>query len=278
MFVSRKIKPVLAFFLIMVMFEDVAMATASCSSEQKQQIAIRIAAYNVKQGSEGSARQIGKMLQRFKPDIIGFSEVPGGNWTLEAGKVLGMKYAYVGKISSAHHVNKYKSILSRTPLFNTREFELQSGDSWKPASAVRAETTVRGVELAFYSMHIARSSGKEGQAYEFVSKVFPEETNSRIILTGDFNNETNQSGLKNFMKSGFVPVWSDVGFKLRWKSSVVKRSKIGVIDHIFYNKTSGAKATVAGVVNLKKALSDHKPVVAEIQFPFLCITGGRREE
>jgi exonuclease III len=42
--------------------------------------------------------------------------------------------------------------------------------------------------------------------------------------------------------------------------------KHGVIDHIFYSTKSKAKVTEGGIIELKKALSDHKPVWAEIAF------------
>jgi exonuclease III len=40
-----------------------------------------------------------------------------------------------------------------------------------------------------------------------------------------------------------------------------------VIDHIFYSTKSKAKVTEGGIIELKKALSDHKPVWAELSFP-----------
>ena len=64
------------------------------------------------------------MFKPYKLDIIGFNEVPDGDWTARVGKVLGMKHCYVGKISSANHKDKYKSILSRTPLQGTAEHEM----------------------------------------------------------------------------------------------------------------------------------------------------------
>ena len=69
--------------------------------------------------------QLGEMFKPYNLDIIGFSEVPDGDWTARVGKVLGMEHSYVGKISSANHKDKYKSILSRTPLEGTTEHELR---------------------------------------------------------------------------------------------------------------------------------------------------------
>jgi hypothetical protein len=42
---------------------------------------------------------------------------------------------------------------------------------------------------------------------------------------------------------------------------------LGVIDHILFNTSSGAKANEGGIIELKKPLSDHKPIWAEIVFP-----------
>ena len=252
---------------------DGVLATGTITDQECPQgrtVNVRVVSFNVQQGKVATAQEIGMMLRRIQPDVVGLSEVPEGDWVQKVGTVAGLTYSYVGSISSAHHKDKYKAIISRSPLSDRQEFELLSGDSWKPASAVKAITRVKGVEFSIYSLHIARSKGKNGQAYEFTSRVLPLENGPRVILTGDFNNEVKQSGLKNIIKAGFQPVWFDVDTNFRKVSSVAKKSKIGIIDHIFYNKKSNAKALIAGVINLPEPLSDHKPVVADIQFPVLC--------
>ena len=93
-----------------------SMGTGIGASEPDGPIPVRVAAYNVEFGRSTSPEQVGKMFKPFKLDMIGFNEVPDGDWTARVGKVLGMSYSYVGKISSANHKDKYKSILSRTPL------------------------------------------------------------------------------------------------------------------------------------------------------------------
>ena len=73
------------------------------------------------------ARLLNKSGEIFKPyklDIIGFDEAPDGDWTNRVGKVLGMQYSFVGKVSSANHKNKYKTILSRTRLEDPEEHVL----------------------------------------------------------------------------------------------------------------------------------------------------------
>ena len=84
-------------------------------------ITVRVATYNVEFSKSATPEQIGEMFKQYNLDLIGFNEAPDGDWTDRVGKVLGMKHSYVGKISSANHKDKYKTILSRTPLENTAE-------------------------------------------------------------------------------------------------------------------------------------------------------------
>ena len=83
-------------------------------------IGIRFAAYNVLFGLWAKPQSIGEMFKEYDLDVICFNEVPNGDWTARVGQVLGMEHVHVGKISSANHMNKYKSILCRFPLFEQR--------------------------------------------------------------------------------------------------------------------------------------------------------------
>jgi hypothetical protein len=114
-------------------------------------LTVRVASYNVEFGKSATPEQIGEMFKPYKLDIIGFDEAPDGGWTARVGKVLGMEHSYVGKISSANHKDKYKSILSRTSLEGTTEHELrvERRRCWNPASVVRAVTEIDGVSIAF---------------------------------------------------------------------------------------------------------------------------------
>lgn len=101
---------------------------------ENDQVILRVAAYNVEFSKSATPEQIGEMFKPFKLDVIGFNEAPDGDWTDRVGKVLGMAHSYVGKTSSANHKNKYKTILSRTPLEGMEEIGLK-GKGWNPASA-----------------------------------------------------------------------------------------------------------------------------------------------
>tara|TARA_B100001123_G_scaffold48547_1_gene49281 strand:+ start:286 stop:1110 length:825 start_codon:yes stop_codon:yes gene_type:complete len=243
--------------------------------ESDKSIHVRVAAYNVEFGRSTSPEQVGEMFKPYNLDIIGFNEVPDGDWTARVGKFLGMKHVYVGKISSANHKDKYKSILSRTPLEVTAEHELsvERRGSWNPASVVKAVTKIDGVEVAFYSLHICRSkdSHNTGHAYRLAQDVLPKEKTKRVIVLGDFNNKMGDVAMKMLEASGFRPTWKDlkidVSKEFTYNALKPEQPNLGVIDHIFYNTGSRASARDGGIIELKKPLSDHKPVWAEIAFP-----------
>ena len=144
------------------------------------------------------------MLKPYKLDIIGFDEAPDGDWTARVGKVLGMPHSFVGKISSANHKDKYKTILSRTALENTEEHTL-TGRGWNPASVVRAVTKIDGVSFAFYSLHISGSKANEGHAHSLATEVLNKETTERVIVVGDFNNNIGDASMKTIEDAGFRP-------------------------------------------------------------------------
>jgi len=232
-------------------------------------ITVRVASYNVEFGKSATPEQIGEMFKPYKLDIIGFDEAPDGDWTARVGKVLGMENSNVGKISSANHKDKYKSILSRTPLEGTKEHKL-TGRGWNPASVVRAVTKIDGVSFAFYSLHICKSGANDGHAHSLATKVLPEEATGRVIVVGDYNNNIGDAAMKTVEGAGFRPTWNDlkidVSKEFTYNAQDPKKN-LGVIDHILYNTSSGAKANEGGIIELEKPLSDHKPIWAQIVFP-----------
>ena len=210
------------------------------------------------------------MFKAYKLDIIGFNEVPDGDWTARVGKALGMGYSYVGTISSANHKDKYKSILSRTPLEREAEHELQAKRGWNPASVVGAVTEIDGVSFAFYSLHICKSGATNGHAYSLATKVLPKEATQRVIVLGDYNNNIGDAAMKTLEGAGFSPTWNDLKIdvsKAFTYNAQSPQKNLGVIDHILYNNLSGAEATDGGIIELEIPLSDHMPIWAEIAFP-----------
>jgi endonuclease/exonuclease/phosphatase family metal-dependent hydrolase len=232
-------------------------------------IAIRVASYNVEFSRSTTPEQVGNMFKPYHLDIIGFNEAPDGDWTARVGKVLGMKYSFVGRISSANHKDKYKTILSRTPLENTEEHKL-TGHGWNPASVVRATIQIQGVSFAFLSLHICKSGASDGHAYSLATKVLPKEKMARVIVVGDYNNKIGDAAMKTVEGAGFRPTWSDLKIDVSKEftfNAQNPQKNHGVIDHILYRVVTGAKATNGGVIELDTPLSDHKPIWAQIVFP-----------
>lgn len=246
------------------------------AAEPDKPITLRVASYNVEYSKSASPEQIGEMFKPFNLDIIGFNEVPDGDWTARVGKVLGMKHSYVGKISSANHKDKYKSILSRTPFEDTTEHELSVNRGWNPASAVSAVTTIDSVPIAFYSLHISGlkdskiRNKKHTHAYQFASEVLPTETTGRVIVVGDFNNNIGDTLMNAIEASGFSPTWQDLKIDTSKEftyNALNPQKNHGVIDHILFNTSAGAQVIDGGIIELETPLSDHKPIWAEIVFP-----------
>ena len=202
-------------------------------------VEIRLAAYNVLFGNWGTPKRIGEMFKPYNLDIICFSEVPDGNWTSEVGKGLGMNYSYVGKISSANHKDKFKSILSRTPLFNNHEFEINS-DGWSPASIVGSETIIQGKKLLIYSLHIPGrpyfTDEVKGSAAEYITnKILPEIKNERVVIMGDLNSHIGDGPMNLFENLGYRNTWDDLSIDVKQKSThqhIESGTESGVIDHI----------------------------------------------
>ncbi|MDF1862403.1 MAG: endonuclease/exonuclease/phosphatase family protein [Verrucomicrobiales bacterium] len=238
-------------------------------SEPDKPISVRVASYNVEFSKSATPEQIGELFKPYKLDIIGFDEAPDGDWTARVGKVLGMPHSFVGKISSANHKDKYKTILSRTPLEGTEEYEL-SGRGWTPASAVRATTKIEGTSFAFYSLHISKSGAMDGHAYSLATEVLPKEKTERVIVVGDFNNNMGDPAIDTIEAAGYRSTWADLEIDLSKEytyNALDPQKNLGVIDHIFYNTSAGPRSTDGGIIELDKPLSDHKPIWAEIAFP-----------
>lgn len=248
---------------------QISFKDSHASPTEDKPIRVRGACYNVEFGRSTTPEQVGEMLKPYNLDIIGLNEVPGGDWTARVGRVLEMEHSYVGKVSSANHKDKYKSILSRTPLDGSEEHML-TGRGWNPASVVRATTEIAGATFAFYSLHICKSGANDGHAHSLATKVLRAEETERVIVVGDYNNNIGDAAMETVEGAGFRPTWNDLKIDLSKEFTYNAQNpekSLGVIDHILYKNLSGTRATDGGIIELEMPLSDHKPIWAEIIFP-----------
>ncbi len=246
---------------------------AQVTAEDDGATRIRMLAYNVEFGKNATAEQIAEALKPLNLDIITFNEVPGGDWTQRVGKVLGMEHHYTGAISSGNHKDKYRSILSRTPLIDPTEYRLQ-GRGWNPASAVHASTVINGKTLSIYSLHVSGTAhGGDKTAAGTHSQYLADEivANDKakyIILAGDFNDRINEPVMNHWKEAAFSIMWDDLNMDVSRESehytwNALGKQNAGVIDHIIY-RGDGMRATQGGIVKWETPLSDHHPIWAEI--------------
>lgn len=259
---------------------------------------IRVAAYNVLFGIWAEPETVGEMLKAYDLDIIGFSEVPEGDWTERVGKKIGMNYSYVGNISSANHKDKFKSILSRAPLLDPHEIEI-TAEGWSPASLVGAKTKIKGISILVYSTHIPGRAAPDNSAASFIAdSVIPKsiQTANHVILLGDLNNRPGEAPLDELHQKGMRSIWDDLGFKTKSLSThhhIETGKESGIIDHIYFDTPSNTRVIQGGIIynafnsphsnksmsrykkewiQYGKPLSDHRPVWAVLEMDSISLT------
>ena len=250
------------------------IGVSSCHQEEAQ---IRVAAYNVEVSRNATAQEIGAMLKAYDLDVVCFSEAPGGNWTQEVGAVMGLKHVVVGKYSTAGHDDKYKTILSKTPLYASEEIVM--ADTLH--TATKAMTKIGDTAFGIYSVHFpfgwrdqAHIDETTNKIKTFVDYLKENQSEETSIVMGDFNFNPSNAEKENMYHEMFVDIglntsWNDLGIDVTKQNThnALKPEDEGngkVIDHIMYNPMI-LKAIKAEIIQLEKPLSDHKPVWAVLE-------------
>jgi hypothetical protein len=88
-----KVLQVVTFFIASLCADSTCLVAAG----SEKPVIVRVAAYNVEFGRSTTPEQVGKMFKPYNLDIIGFNEVPDGDWTARVGKVLGHEAQLCGQ-------------------------------------------------------------------------------------------------------------------------------------------------------------------------------------
>ena len=268
-----------------------ALLALPAAADQNSTTKLRVVAYNVACGQWATPEQIAEVLKPLKPDIVMLSEVPKANrgkdvkdWSHRLAEVLDLDHVHVGTSSSAGHKapkwsdvtgnygGKFKSILSRTPLSEGRDIQVE-GSGWKRANPVRVETEIGGRKFALYSLHLPGYAHNKRQPTEIDAwerskhkslsdQINAEDASYDIIVGGDFNEWTDGLVMRSLTKT------------TKLENAVTSRS----IDHILYSTTRPIKLLDVqrdwGPKNQndqnEKAdgcLSDHPWVYCEFEIP-----------
>ncbi|TNF39448.1 MAG: endonuclease/exonuclease/phosphatase family protein [Bacteroidetes bacterium] len=237
-------------------------------------IQIKIAAYNVEYSKNATSTEIGEALKPYNFDVVCFSEAPGGNWTKEVGDAMGLNYFVVGKYSTAGHEDKYKTIVSRTPLYGFDEVLM--ADTLH--TVTKAKTKINNTEIAVYAVHFPFGWRDQAHIDETTNKIvtfveyLTQRQNEEIsVIAGDFNfipTNADSTSLyyEMFVEIGMDVTWKDLGIdctkRNTWNAFEPEHSGNGeVIDHIIY-QTEKMKVLEGEIIEMDKPLSDHKPVWA----------------
>lgn len=244
----------------------------------EKEIQLKVASYNVEYSKKGTATEIGEMLKPYNFDIVCFSEAPGGDWTKNVAKVLGMKHVVVGKYSTAGHKDKYKTIASNTPLFGYEEILM--ADTLH--TVTKAFTEIGDQKIAIYSVHFpfgwrdqAHIDETTGKVTAFVDYLDKHQSDEALpIVLGDFNfllsnPEKESPYYEMFVDLGLDVTWKELGIDVMSRSSMVRANaeaegRGSVIDHIMYPPAK-VKALDGEIIELEEPLSDHKPVWALLE-------------
>ena len=261
----------------------------SAKGDPGESTKLRVLAYNVACGQWATPERIAQELKALKPDIVLLSEVPKANrgkkvkdWSQRLGDALGLGHVRVGMVSSANHKaptwgdvtgdygGKFKSVLSRTPLTEGKDF-LPEGSGWARASAFRVETEINGRKFALYSLHLPGFAHHKRQPTELAAwegskhKALADHINAEkesyaVIVGGDFNEWTEGLVMQSMLK------------ETKMENSTKEKS----IDHILYSTKTKMKLLQTGRdwgpknqnkdnVKSNGCLSDHPWVWCELE-------------
>jgi len=258
-------------FCLLLLFSFRNNPSGNEEESQKKLVQFKIAAYNVKFSDKGTAKEIGEALKPFDFDVVCFSEAPGGNWTKEVGAVMGLNHVVVGRYSTVGHKDKYKTIASRTPLYDYEEILM--ADTLH--TVTKATTKISDKEISIYSVHFPFGWRATGKITAFVNYLKERQSNEIAVVQGDFNFIRSSSEYRSIFYEMFVDIgmevsWKDLGIDVTQLSSMISASNRDtkgrgrVIDHIMYNPEK-IKALDGQIMEMEKPLSDHKPVWALLE-------------
>jgi exonuclease III len=268
----------LAFSLGMLHLVSCGLSPSGGKTDQQPgSTRLNVAAFNVRVSRNATAKEIGEALRPYDLDIVCFSEAPGGEWTREAAEILGMENVVVGRYTTAGHVDKYKTIASRTSMYGVEEILM--ADTLH--TVTRALTRADGREIAIYSVHFpsgwrdqAHIDETTGKITAFIDYLQERQASETALIMGDFNFVPSNSDSSNLYHEMFVNIgldlsWNDLGMDLSQHNTArifkPEKERPGhVIDHIMYNPEQ-MKALDGGIIEMETPLSDHKPVWALLE-------------
>ncbi len=224
--------------------------------ELPEGVRVKVGTYNIYGTHYATEAELGAFFKTLDLDVISLQEID---------------VAHAQPIAEAAGYEHFeaaagKAIMSKTPLTDFAEIDLQSG-----RSILHAFTQIQGVTFSIYAAHISWNVDGDLQCRNFIDNVLVNDDTPHLLMMGDFNDETHSTQI-NILNEALNDTATVLGWfpgeHISWPSTRFDESEGSqLIDLIFFRKSFQPIVIKEDVLNLAPVLSDHKPVVAELLFP-----------
>ena len=237
-------------FLIFLLI--LPLRTAAGQDGELRRPVVRLATYNVHGGLEATPTAVARFLAGLNLDLLSMQEVPSQEYLETIASVTGLAHFSM--------LDRFKAILSRTPLEGTRRIPLETG-----RSLIRTTTLLGGVPVSVYGVHNSWDQAGDRENRQLVNEILPTDSNPRKILLGDFNDE-HYSTQNVVLERALNDAWTDLGVRPGERTTWPATGFAGteghqLIDLLFYAPAGGMFPVSASIPKLAPVLSDHRPVV-----------------
>lgn len=218
-------------------------------------VPVRVVTYNVHGGGDATAEELGLFLGSLGADLVLLQECP---YNVADGAKTASGFPFLAAQGD-------KAILSKTPLSETKLHPLGS------RSALRARTDLFDVPFSVWSVHLSWDADGDAQAVELLALLEADPLPHRIA-GGDYNDEhtsTQITLLEEHYEDAFTKMGWHPSDRISWPATDFDGSEGSqLIDLVFFPKALGVLVVSGDVLDLAPPLSDHKPSVVDLRFPF----------
>lgn len=243
----------LVFFLLGLFLP---LRVSSGQEEALRQPVVRLATYNVHGGLEASAGTVARFLSGLNLDLLSMQEVPSQEYLETIASGTGLVHFTL--------MDRFKAVLSRTPLADTQRLPLITG-----RGVIRTTATLRGIPVSVYAIHNSWDQQGDRENSQIVNELLPLDANPRKILLGDFNDE-HYSTQNIVLERALNDAWTDLGVRPGDRTTWPATGFAGteghqLIDLLLYDPAGGMFPVSASIPKLAPVLSDHRPVVFNLR-------------
>lgn len=235
---------------------------------------LRVLTYNIHHGQAMDGRfdyqRLSKVIAGLEPDVVVLQEVD-----CRTHRSSGVDQAeLLGKLTNMHHVfgqampfdqGRYgEAVLSRFPIRKAESHPLpfRPGQEPRAALAVQIEPDNGVPAFVLVGTHLCHQSEatRIEQALQ-INLLFPAQGKTPIILAGDLNARTGSDPMNVLLAK-------------RWIDAVAPRSRI---DYILTRAQDPWRVIEVNIVD-ERIVSDHKPVLAVLEWAGTVVAGPKRQD